>query len=58
MQFVGKNGKVRKRRDIKPATKERTRNYLVSELNYHTKEFFTEYLLATEMKNRTTETYE
>ena len=49
---------VRKRRDIKPATKERTRNCLVSELNYHTKEFFTEYLLATEMKNRTTETYE
>ena len=27
-------------------------NYLVSEPNYHTKTFFTEYLLAIEMKKR------
>ena len=33
---------VRKHRDIKLVTKERTRNYLVSEANYHTTKFFTE----------------
>ena len=32
-------------------TKERRRNYLVSEPNYHTTKFFTEYLLAIEMMN-------
>ena len=42
---------VRKRRDIKLVTTERRRNYLVSEPNYHTK-FFTEQLLATEMKKQ------
>ena len=31
-------------------TTERTRNYLVSEPNYHTKKFFTENLLALEMR--------
>ena len=36
---------VRKHRDNKLVTTERRRNYLVSELNYHTKKFFTEYLL-------------
>ena len=44
---------VRKHRDIKLATTERRRNYLVSEPNYHTKKFFTENLLATEMKKKT-----
>ena len=34
-------------------TKERRRNYLVSEPNYHTTKFFTEYLLAIEMKKKT-----
>ena len=41
---------VRKNRDIKVATIERRRNYLVSESNFHTTKFFTENLLATEMK--------
>ena len=41
---------VRKHRDIKLVTTGRRRNYLVSEPNYHTKKFFTENLLAIEMK--------
>ena len=41
---------VRKHRDIKLVTTERRRNYLVSEPNYHTTKFFTEHLLAIEMK--------
>ena len=46
---------VRKHRDIKLATTQRRRNYLVSEPNYHTTKFFTEHLLAIEMKkNRNT----
>ena len=43
---------VRKHRDIKLVTTERRRNYLVSEPNYHTTKFFTEHLLATEMKKK------
>ena len=46
---------VRKHRDIKLATTERRRNYLVSEPNYHTIKFFTKNLLAIEMK--TTQIY-
>ena len=47
---LGKNMKnVRKYREIKLATTERRRNYLVSEPNYHTTKFFTEHLLATEI---------
>ena len=41
---------VRKHRNIKLVTTERRRNYLVSERNYHTTKFFTENLLATEMR--------
>ena len=41
---------VRKRRDIKRVTIERRRNYLVSEPNFHTTKFFTENVLAIEMK--------
>ena len=41
---------VRKHRDIKLVTIERRRNYLVVEPNYYTTRFFTENLLATEMK--------
>ena len=41
---------VRKHRDIKLVTTERRRNYLVSEPNYHTTKFFTENLLAIEMR--------
>ena len=40
---------VRKHRNIKLVTTERRRNYLVSELHYHTTKFFTENLLAIEM---------
>ena len=42
---------VRKHRNIKLVTKETRRNYLVSEPNYHTKKFFTENVLAIEMRN-------
>ena len=41
---------VRKHRNIKLVTTERRRNYLVSEPNYHTTKFFTENLLAIEMR--------
>ena len=41
---------VRKHRNIKLVTTERRRNYLVSEPNYYTTKFFTENLLAIEMK--------
>ena len=51
MQFLEKLWKnLRKHRDIKLVTTERRRNYLMSEPNCHTTKFFTEYLLATEMK--------
>ena len=41
---------VRKHRNIKIVTPKRRRNYLVSKPNYHTKKFFTEHLLAIEVK--------
>ena len=41
---------VRKHRDIKLVTTERRRNYLAPQPNYYTTKFFTEYLLAIEMK--------
>ena len=41
---------VRKHRDIKFVTTETRRNYLVSESNYHTIHFFSENLLAIEMR--------
>ena len=41
---------VRNQRDIKLITTERRRNYLLSEPNFHTTMFFTEKLLAIEMK--------
>ena len=41
---------MRKRRDIKHVTTKRRRNYLVSEPGYHTTRFFTEHLLAIEIK--------
>ena len=43
---------VRKHRDIKLTTAKKGRNYLVSELNYHTTKFFTENLLATEIRKQ------
>ena len=41
---------VRKHRDIKLVTTDKRRNQLVSEPNYHTTKWFSEKLLATEMK--------
>ena len=41
---------VRKHRDIKLVTTNKRRNQLVSEPNYHTKKWFSENLLAIEMK--------
>ena len=43
---------VRKYKDIKLVRTKRKRNYLVSEPNYHTTIFFSENLLAVEMKNK------
>ena len=43
---------VRKHRDIKLTTTDRRRNYLVSEPNYHTIKWFSENLLAIEMKKK------
>ena len=45
---------VRKHRDFKFVTTETRRNYLVSEPNYHTTNFFTEHPLAIEMKKKKT----
>ena len=42
---------IRKHRDTKLVTTEGRRNYLVSESNYQTTKFFTENLIAIEMKN-------
>ena len=43
------------RKHIKLVTKEKARDYLVPELNYHTTKFFTEDILAIKMKkNRNT----
>ena len=41
---------VRKNRNIKPVTTESTRNCLASKPNYHNTKFFTENLLAIEMR--------
>ena len=41
---------VRKHRYIKLVTKEKRRNCLVSEPNYHTTKFFTENVVAIEMR--------
>ena len=43
---------VRKHRDTTLFTTENRRNYLMSEPNYHTTKFFTENLLAIEMKKK------
>ena len=43
---------MRKYRDTKLVTTEKKRNYLVSEPNYHTTKFFTEHLLAREIKKK------
>ena len=43
---------VRKHRDIKLVTIDKRRNQLVSEPNYHKTKWFSENLLAIEMKNK------
>ena len=48
--FVKTIENVRNHRDIKLVTTEKRRNKLVSEPNYHTTKWFSEKLLATEMK--------
>ena len=51
MQFLIKTiENMIKHRDIKLVTTETRRNYLVSESNYHTTNFFIENLLVIEMK--------
>ena len=45
---------IRKHRDIKLVTTDKGRNQLVSEPNYHTTKYFSENLMATEMKNYVT----
>ena len=50
MQFLEKLWKMFK--DIKLATTEGRRNYMVSELDYHTTKPFTEHLLVIEMKKK------
>ena len=49
---------VIKHRDIKLVTTEKRKNYLVSEPNYHTAKFYTENLLAIEMKKKNIVIYE
>ena len=41
---------MRKNKNIKLVTTERTRNYLISQPNFHTAKFITEDLLAIEMR--------
>ena len=50
--FVKTMENVRKHRDIKLVTTERRRNYLLSDPNYHIAKFFTEILLAIEIKKQ------
>ena len=51
-------GNVEKHTDTKLVAKERRRNYLASEPNYHTAKFLTNYLLAIEMKKKNADTCE
>ena len=48
--FVKTVENVRKHRDIKLVTTDKRRNHLVSEPNYHTTKWFSEDLLAINMK--------
>ena len=43
---------IRKPRDIKLVKTERRRNYLLSEPTFHTKKFFSEHILAIEIKKQ------
>ena len=49
--FLGKTMEnVRKHRNIKLVTADKRRNHLASEPSYHTKKYFSENLMAIEMK--------
>ena len=48
--FLEKLRKIRESRNIKLVTTEKRVNYLGSEPNYYTIRYFTEYLLAIEVK--------
>ena len=50
--FGKAKGNIRKHSVIRLVTRERRRNYLISEPNYHTTTFFTENLLAIEIKKQ------
>ena len=53
MKFLGKQWRIsEKNEDIKLVTTEPRRNYLVSELNYHTLKAFSENVLAIEIKKK------
>ena len=53
--FFGKTlENVREHRNIKLITRERKRNYIVSEPNYHSTKIFTENLLVTKMRKTQT----
>ena len=50
--FGKAKGNIRKYSVIKLVTRERRRNYLMTEPNYHTTRFFTENLLAIQIKKQ------
>ena len=50
--FVKTMENVRKHRDIKLLTTDKRRNQFASEPNYHTTKYFSENLIAIEMKKR------
>ena len=55
MKFLAKQWRIsEKNEDIKLVTTEPRRNYLVSELNYHTLKAFSENVLAIEIKKKQT----
>ena len=49
---------VRKHRDTKFSTRERRRNYLVSEPNYHTTKLFTKKLISNRNLKKNRDTHE
>ena len=50
--FVKIMENVRKHRDVKLVTTDKRRNELLSELNYRTTKYFSESLMAIEMKKK------
>ena len=50
--FRKMDGECKKHTDMKLVTTDKARNYLMSEPNYHSTKFFTEILLAIEMRKK------